>query len=94
MAYTLAYLHSPVPEIPDPDRRPTPRGPDRQEHFGTEEAALRRVDELLPGSPWLDLRLYGPDGRLIAAQDELTDRHDRRVATSPDDGAAVPPRRG
>ena len=75
MAYTLAYLLSPVPTIPDPaGATHQPRLPDRREHFGTEEAALRRARELLPASPWLDLRLYGPDGRLIATQSTLAER--------------------
>ena len=74
MAFTLAYLASPVPLIPDPDRPPPPRPPDRREHFGSEEAALRRASELLPGTDWLDLRLYGPDGRQLAAQGELAER--------------------
>ncbi len=69
MAFTLAYLTSPVPSIPDPaGAAHQPRRPDRREHFGTEERALRRARELLPASPWLDLRLYGPDGRLLATQ--------------------------
>ncbi len=66
MAYTLAYPGSPVPPIPAVEAVRAPRGPDRREHFGTEEAALRRAAELLPGADWLDLRLYGPDGRLLA----------------------------
>lgn len=74
MAYTLAYLASPVPVIPEVTGVRTPRGPDRREHFGTEMAALRRAAELLPGADWLDLRLYGPDGRLLADQDALAAR--------------------
>ena len=66
MAYTLAYVASPVPPIPPREGIRTPRGPDRREHFGTEDAALRRAAEMLPGAEWLDLRLYGPDGRLMA----------------------------
>ncbi len=66
MPYTLAYVASPVPPIPAPEGVRTPRGPDRREHFGTEDAALRRAAEMLPGADWLDLRLYGPDGRLMA----------------------------
>lgn len=48
--------------------------PDRREHFGTEEAALRRVRELLPAAEWIDLRLFGPDGRMIAGQHALEAR--------------------
>ena len=84
MAYTLAYLTSPVPGIPDPDGGARPR--DRQEHFGTEEAALRRASELLPPADWLDLRLYGPDGRLLATQEALVS-HLRAVSPS---GATIP----
>ena len=93
MAYTLAYLTSPVPNIPNKDRRggeggtPRARPPDRHEHFGTEEAALRRARDLFPAADWLELRLYGPDGRLLATQTaiarrlgldpaEATDNHD------------------
>ncbi len=70
MPFTLAYLDSPVPGIPDGPGRAN-RPPDRQEHFGTEEAARRRAASLLPGPAWLDLRLYGPDGRLIAGPERL-----------------------
>jgi hypothetical protein len=76
VAYTLAWLTSRVPSIPGPaGLGGTP--PARREHFGTEEAALRRARELLPAAPWLDLRLFGPDGRLIADQAALA----RRVGT-------------
>jgi hypothetical protein len=84
MAFTLAYLSSPVPEIPDPVAKPgqlekaglahPPRPPDSREHFGTEAAAMRRAGEMLPASDWLDLRLYGPDGRLLATQSALAAR--------------------
>jgi hypothetical protein len=80
VAYTLAYLTSPVPNIPDKDGRvgeggtPRARPPDRHEHFGTEEAALRRARLLFPASDWLDLRLYGPDGRLLATQAVIAER--------------------
>ena len=80
MAYTLAYLTSPVPGIPDRDASGSSnsvasshrsRPPDRREHFGTEQSALRRARELFPASEWLDLRLYGPDGRLLADQSTI-----------------------
>lgn len=77
MPFTLAYLDSPVPGIPLAPGQDGPtrgRPVDRQEHFGTEQAALRRVAELLPGPAWRDLRLFGPDGRRIANQAELTAR--------------------
>ena len=78
MAYTLAYVLSRVPQIPQRAALapPATRGasPDRHEHFGTEEAALRRVRELLPAASWIDLRLFGPDGRLIAGQHALEAR--------------------
>ena len=89
MPYTLAYLDSPVPGIPLPpgeDWARRGRRADRQEHFGTEQAALRRAAELLPGPAWRDLRLFGPDGRRIASQTELPTR--LRVA---DPGIADPP---
>lgn len=50
------------------------RAPDRQEYFGTEEAALRRIRELLPAPAWRQLRLYGPDGARIADQAGLEQR--------------------
>ena len=84
MAYTLAYLTSPVPGIPDPSGRPGQldtaqpanhaRPPDRREHFGTEDAAYARARTLFPAADWLDLRLYGPDGRLLATQGEIAKR--------------------
>ena len=78
MAYTLSYRVSRVPSIPAqaPLARADARSPgaDRQEHFGTEEAALRRVGELLPAADWIGLRLFGPDGRLIAGQEQLQAR--------------------
>ena len=77
MPFTLAYLDSraPIPAIPAGPgaAQAVPGRPaDRQEHFGTEEAALRRAAALLPGPHWLDLRLYGPDGRWIAGQEQLS----------------------
>jgi hypothetical protein len=74
LAYTLAYLVSRVPNIPGHEQLATARPPDRHEHFGTEQAALRRAAELLPAADWLDMRLYGPDGRLLAAQETLAAR--------------------
>ena len=77
MPFILAYLDSPVPSIPAP---PGTRSAslDRQEYFGTEEAALRRAADLLPAPSWLDLRLYGPDGAKLAGQAELAQRVDPR----------------
>lgn len=73
MAFTLAWLVSRVPSIPTHmGTRGLP--PDRREHFGTEDAAMRRVRELLPAAEWIDLRLFGPDGRLIAGQHALEAR--------------------
>ena len=78
MAFTLAYVVSRVPQIPQHGgaAQSGRRGllPDRREHFGTEEAAFRRVRELLPAAEWIDLRLFGPDGRLIAGQHALEAR--------------------
>jgi hypothetical protein len=76
MPYTLAFLHDPVPSIPSAgdERRDGARPADRQEHFGTEDAALRRAAELLPGPDWMDLRLYGPDGRRLFDQAALAAR--------------------
>ncbi len=88
MAFTLVYVVSRVPQIPQHSgsaqagsaqagvAHAGPRGlpPDRREHFGTEEAALRRVRELLPAAEWIDLCLFGPDGRLIAGQHALETR--------------------
>ncbi len=72
MPFTLAYLDSPVPGIPaEPGSNRAARPPDHREHFGTEDAARRRAAVLLPGPAWLDLRLYGPDGRLIAGPERL-----------------------
>lgn len=79
MPFTLAYLDSSVPTIPS---RPGADGiwharpVDRLEHFGTEHAAMKRVADLLPGPDWLDLRLYGPDGRRLADQAQLAARLD------------------
>ncbi len=73
MPFILAYLESPVPVIPPPPgTRPASR--ERQEYFGTEEAALRRAAALLPAPAWLDLRLYGPGGAKLAGQAELAQR--------------------
>ncbi len=82
MPYILAFCDEPVPSIPRPPAEGTAvpggshaaRAPGRREHFGTEEAALRRVVELLPAPTWRQLRLYGPDGVRIADQDELEAR--------------------
>ncbi|WP_419730253.1 hypothetical protein [Lichenicola sp.] len=77
MPFTLAYLDSPVPGIPLPPGQEWAirgRPVDRQEHFGTEQAALKRAAELLPAPAWRDLRLFGPDGRRLASQAELTAR--------------------
>ena len=78
MAYTLAWLVSRVPSIPGRASTGSAGGtregglpPHRREHFGTEEAALRRARELLPAAEWIDLRLFGPDGRLLADQHAL-----------------------
>ena len=84
MAYILAFSDEPVPTIPRaPSDEEAGRGggtggraADRREHFGTEEAALRRAAELLPAPSWRQLRLYGPDGLRIADQAEL----ERRLA--------------
>ena len=82
MSYTLAFRDEPVPAIPEPpaddaEAAAAPgasRIPDRREYFGTEEAALRRVRELLPAPAWRHLRLYGPDGARIADQAALEAR--------------------
>lgn len=78
MPYTLAFRSEPVPGIPPPPtaegdarRRPGDLQPDRHEHFGTREAALGRAVEMLPAPAWLNLRLFGPDGRHIANQASL-----------------------
>ena len=84
MAYVLAYLVSRVPTIPAPDDVRMQHPPDRREHFGTEEAALRRASELLPAADWLDLRLFGPDGRLLAGQEALRARLAPRLAVRAD----------
>ncbi len=84
MSYILAFSDEPVPSIPRPPLpEPGAAGaaqnappPLRREHFGTEEAALRRVAELLPAPSWRQLRLYGPDGSRIADQAAL----ERRLA--------------
>lgn len=84
MSYILAFSDEPVPLIPRPpapesgaaDGVQNPQAPLRREHFGTEEAALRRVAELLPAPSWRQLRLYGPDGTRIADQAAL----ERRLA--------------
>ncbi|WP_428390633.1 hypothetical protein [Lichenicoccus sp.] len=84
MAYILAFSDEPVPTIPQaPSDEEAGRGAaaggraaDRREHFGTEEAALRRAAELLPAPSWRQLRLYGPDGLRMADQAEL----ERRLA--------------
>ena len=76
MPYILAFRDEPLPSIPSlpvdgaasPGVGQPARAPDRREHFGTEEAALRRVVELLPAPAWRQLRLYGPDGVRIADQ--------------------------
>ena len=78
MAFTLSYRVSRVPPIPAQAHPARADGrsavADRQEHFGTEEAALRRVGELLPAAEWIGLRLFGPDGRLLAGQEQLQAR--------------------
>ena len=78
MPYTLAFRTKPVPAIPPapagagPARfRPIDMARDQHEHFGTREAALLRVVELLPAPQWRNLRLFGPDGRHIADQAAL-----------------------
>ena len=35
---------------------------------------MRRARDLLPAADWLELRLYGPDGRLLANQALIVDR--------------------
>lgn len=82
MPFTLIFCDSPVPSIPPTPgldgavppamSRVQPEG--RQEHFGTEDAALKRAAALLPGPAWLDLRLFGPDGRQLAGQAQLAAR--------------------
>ena len=82
MTYILAFCDEPLPQIPRvpthdaalPAEAQIGRAPDRKEHFGTEEAALRRVVELLPAPVWRQLRLYGPDGVRIADQAGLETR--------------------
>lgn len=82
MPYILAFSDEPLPSIPQPPVEGiaapgaghAARAPDRREHFGTEEAALRRLAELLPAPAWRQLRLYGPDGVRIADQAELEAR--------------------
>ena len=91
MAYTLSYRVSRVPSIPT-QAHPTRAGErdstaDRREHFGTEEAALRRVRELLPAAEWIGLSLFGPDGRMIAGQEQL----EARVAHAAGPPGAKPP---
>ena len=79
MSYVVAFRDEPVPAIPEPpvdDGVPAQGGgadpaPDRREHFGTEQAALRRAAELLPAPAWRHVRLYGPDGSRIADQERL-----------------------
>ena len=97
MAFTLAYLTSAVPSIPDPaGAAHQPRVPDRREHFGSEESALRRAREMLPARAWLDLRLYGPDGRLLATQAQIASRLGvpETDDNPPDDGALEPTQTG
>ncbi|MCQ8241195.1 hypothetical protein [Rhizosaccharibacter radicis] len=86
MPFTLAFLQDPMPVvIPDAGRAAT-RPTDIREHFGTEEAALRRAAELLPAPSWFDLRLYGPDGRRLFDQHALL----QRFGHLPPAGAASP----
>ncbi|MBB3173203.1 hypothetical protein FHR90_001021 [Endobacter medicaginis] len=66
MVYTLAFVDSPVPSIPPRGAARPPAPSDRREHFGTPEAALRRAAAMMPVPAWRRLRLFGPDGALIA----------------------------
>ena len=72
MVYTLAFVESPVPAIPPRGTAKAPASADRREHFGTQEAALRRAAAMLPAPAWRRLRLFGPDGALIADQAAIT----------------------
>jgi len=89
MTYILAFCDEPVPLIPHPPTSGSgstipgfARAPNRREHFGTEEAALRRVVELLPAPAWRQMRLYGPDGVRIADQAALEMRFGRPGAST------------
>lgn len=74
MAYTLAYLRDSVPKVPAPGEDATLARPDVNEHFGSEDSALDRAAGLFAAGGIARMRLYGPDGHLIADAEALLDR--------------------